>query len=161
MGDPEPIGRALDRAGGIAGREGGLDAARTEPFDQLPCIRAEAVGEGEAREEVPLAGEKDRGAVFVLGGAARQCTVRQYAGAGDEIRAADGVADAVDLGSKARIGGDRALGFGVGAKPVPGVEGPAPAMASTAVRQASPQTRTSRPAAVTASGRRPRGAPQW
>ena len=64
VSDPELAGRAFDRGGGIAGGDGGVDAAPAQALDQLPCVGAKGVGEEEAGEEGAFAGEEHaRGAV--------------------------------------------------------------------------------------------------
>ena len=63
--DPERGGGAFDRAGGIAGDDGGLDSARTEPLDQSSCAGVQGVGEGETGEQDPFPGEEDAGSTVI------------------------------------------------------------------------------------------------
>ena len=63
--DPEFAGCALDRGGGIAGDDGGLNAALAQSLDQFDCVGAQRVGEDEAGEEGALAGEERVGGAIV------------------------------------------------------------------------------------------------
>ena len=107
VGDSEIAGYAFDRGGGVAGGDGGLDAAPAQTLDQCACVGAQGVGEDEAGEEGALAGEErvvgarvgPVGAVVALvaaGDVRSGCAGVQSACASNEFGVPYCVADAVD-----------------------------------------------------------------